>query len=290
MSDLAAVASEYRRLTRDELDTVVGWAAAEGWNPGPGDAAAFWATDPEGFWGFDVDGELAGAGAIVAYGDAAGFMGLYLVRADLRGRGLGGPFWHFRRDTLRARLRPDAPVSMDGVFAMQPFYAAGGFSFSHRNLRMTGVPVGLGSTSSDLVELGHEDLDEATALDTSYVGVSRRAFLEHWLPPVGGRAYGLRRDGSLVAYGAIRPCVTGWKVGPLFAPDPADAEDLFAALVEVAAGDEVSLDTPENNAAALDLAARHGLSESFGCARMVLGPPPATRWDAVYGVTTFELG
>ena len=40
--------SEYvmRQMTRAELDTVIGWAAREGWNPGLRDAEAFYATDP----------------------------------------------------------------------------------------------------------------------------------------------------------------------------------------------------------------------------------------------------
>ena len=38
-----------RLMTRDELDTLVDWAACEGWNPGLDDAEVFWATDPEGF-------------------------------------------------------------------------------------------------------------------------------------------------------------------------------------------------------------------------------------------------
>jgi hypothetical protein len=50
-----------RQLTRDELDLVVEWAAAEGWNPGTGDAQIFWDTDAEGFVGVH-----AGLGAVTA--------------------------------------------------------------------------------------------------------------------------------------------------------------------------------------------------------------------------------
>lgn len=47
---------------------------------------------------------------------------------------------------------------------------------------------------------------------------------------------------------------------------------------------------PERNAEAMALAARHGMSEVFGCARMYLGPPPTLAHERVFGVTTFELG
>ena len=36
-------------MNRGELETVLGWGEAEGWNPGLDDAAQFHAADPEGF-------------------------------------------------------------------------------------------------------------------------------------------------------------------------------------------------------------------------------------------------
>ncbi|TIN16885.1 MAG: GNAT family N-acetyltransferase, partial [Mesorhizobium sp.] len=40
-----------RTLTASEVETLVEWAAREGWNPGIDDAAALRAADPEGFIG-----------------------------------------------------------------------------------------------------------------------------------------------------------------------------------------------------------------------------------------------
>ena len=47
-------------MTRAELDTLVGWAADEGWNPGLNDAQIFWDTDPQGFVAAELGGELIG--------------------------------------------------------------------------------------------------------------------------------------------------------------------------------------------------------------------------------------
>ena len=55
-----------RRMMRDELDTLVEWAAREGWNPGLDDAEVFWNTDPNGFVAVEMSGELIGGGSIVA--------------------------------------------------------------------------------------------------------------------------------------------------------------------------------------------------------------------------------
>ena len=51
-----------RPLTREEFDIAVEWAANEGWNPGLHDADVFWKTDPEGYVGAELDGELVATG------------------------------------------------------------------------------------------------------------------------------------------------------------------------------------------------------------------------------------
>lgn len=38
-----------RHRTRPEVDTLVGWAAREDWNPGLHEAELFWTTDPVAF-------------------------------------------------------------------------------------------------------------------------------------------------------------------------------------------------------------------------------------------------
>lgn len=104
------------QMTRAEAGILDTWAAQEGWNPGLSDIDVAWACDPGAFIALRKDGALAGGGVIVAYGQDAGFMGLFIMRADLRRQGIGRLLWHERLRRLRARLRPEAPIGMDGVF------------------------------------------------------------------------------------------------------------------------------------------------------------------------------
>lgn len=50
-----------RAMNRTEVQELVRWADAEGWNPGLHDADFFWQADPLGFLAAEEDGELAGA-------------------------------------------------------------------------------------------------------------------------------------------------------------------------------------------------------------------------------------
>src|SRR5215210_8936288 len=79
--------------SRGELDLTVEWAANEGWNPGLSDAECFYAADPEGFLLAFRDGEPVASISVVRYGSDFGFLGLYIVRPNLRGRGYGYQLW-----------------------------------------------------------------------------------------------------------------------------------------------------------------------------------------------------
>jgi hypothetical protein len=278
-----------RPMARPEVDVLVEWAAREGWNPGLSDAEIFWETDPEGFVAAEVDGQLAGGGSIVAYGDGFGFMGFFIMAPHLRGRGLGSRLWHHRRDALLARLRPGATIGMDGVFDMQRFYAKGGFALAGRDLRFEGAGLP-GAVAPGLIDAAKVPFDALAAYDARHFPAPREAFLRAWIAQPGARGLVAMGDGGIRGFGVVRPCRRGWKIGPLFAADRAVAEDLVTGLSAHAPGAPIALDVPEGNAAAMALARGRGMREVFGCARMYLGPAPALPDAEIFGVTTFELG
>jgi len=88
----------------------------------------------------------------------------------------------------------------------------------------------------------------------------------------------------------MRPCRSGYKIGPLFADDIVAADDIFRALTREIPGLPVFLDLPENNSAALELARQNGMKEVFGCAKMYYGQAPNLPEQEIFGLTTFELG
>jgi GNAT superfamily N-acetyltransferase len=284
-SELGEVA--IRPLRREELETVIEWAAIEGWNPGLGDAEVFWRTDPEAHLGAERDGELIGAGSVVSYEGRFGFMGLFIVRPEYRGLGLGRRLWLHRRDRLRERLREGAAIGMDGVLEMQPFYAEGGFQLAHRDLRVLGEVSGADDPAlRPLAELPFAEVSEC---DRAHFGFPRERFLRSWIAPDGGLGLGLREGGRLRGMGVIRPARAGHKVGPLFAEDLEVADRILRGLSAAAKG-PVMLDLPESNLAAIELASRHRLEQVFECGRMYLGRAPALPWERIFGITTLELG
>jgi hypothetical protein len=181
-------------------------------------------------------------------------------------------------------------VGLDGVVAQQDNYEKSGFRLAYPNVRYGGSIAPAAPPPAGVVDLKDIPFAVVEADDATVFPAPRRAFLRAWLDTDGHVGRALLRDGRLAAWGVIRPCRTGRKIGPLVADDRTAAEAVFAALVMAASSGEVFLDVPSVNRDAVALAQAHGLAPVFETARMYTGPIRPLRLDRVFGVTTFELG
>lgn len=278
---------QIRVLTPAEISVAVDWAAQEGWNPGHRDSACFASADPQGFWGGFLDGQMIACISVVTYGADFAFLGFYIVAPAWRGQGYGYALW--QRALAHAGSRV---VGLDGVVDQQDNYRRSGFALAYRNIRFGGVPSGAleapeGYRLSPLTEPSAEQ----EALDARVFAAPRRAFWQQWLAAEGHRSFAAHRDGALAAFGTLRPCRNGYKIGPLAAVSRGAAEAVLARLLqEMPAGQEVYLDVPEPNPEAVALARSIGLQPVFETARMYRGAAPQPETGLIYGVTSFELG
>jgi ribosomal protein S18 acetylase RimI-like enzyme len=273
----------FRPMKPDEVALALDWAAAEGWNPGFADAACFGAVDPAGFLVGEHQGRPAATISVVNYDDTFAFLGFYIVRPDLRGRGFGLRLWQAGIAHAGART-----IGLDGVVAQQGNYRKSGFALAYNNVRYGGVPAGRGPAAAT-VPLAEAPFDLIARDDAHVFPASRAVFLRSWMSAPGHVGRALMRDQRLVAWGVIRPCRRGRKIGPLVADDRAAAETIFAALIGEDRS-EVFLDVPQVNGEAVALARAVGLAPVFETARMYSGPIRPVAVERIFGVTTFELG
>lgn len=275
-----------RPMTRAELELGLDWAGAEGWNPGLHDGDSFFAADPGGFLVGLLDDEPIGMISAVKYGRGFGFIGLYIVLPACRGRGHGLALWQAAEQALSGRL-----VGLDGVVAQQDNYRRSGFVLAYNNVRYEGVPGRPAAPDPAIVPLAKVPFQQVLHYDAEFFPDERKTFLRRWIDQRGSAAFGAMHEGRLAGYGVIRPCRTGFKLGPLCADEPQLADGLLRALVaNTPSGSNVQLDIPSPNAAARELAAMHGMTPVFETARMYTGAAPWLALDRLYGVTSFELG
>ena len=214
---------QVKRMTRQDLDTAVEWAAKEGWNPGLCDAEAFYTTDPNGFFmGYLGDEPVASISA-VSYPGGFGFLGFYIVKPEHRGKGYGIKVWN---EAIKYLSHHN--IGLDGVVAQQENYKKSGFKLAYRNIRYEGLGGGKKTKSEKLVKLSTVPFEQVIAYDEKLFPAPRTPFLRLWFQQPESLSLGYLDKGNLKGYGMVRKCRTGYKVGPLFADNAKIAETIFS--------------------------------------------------------------
>jgi len=165
-----------RPMRPDEVALAVDWAAAEGWNPGFADAACFAAADPEGFFIGEFEGAPAATVSCVNYSASFAFLGFYIVREDLRGRGYGLRIWNAAIAHASPRV-----IGLDGVVAQQQNYRKSGFGLAYANVRYGGSVAATDATQAGVIALTEVPLATVTAYDATVFPAPRTAFLRAWI-------------------------------------------------------------------------------------------------------------
>ena len=242
-----------------DIPLINDWARREGFAPGTGDIGIYRQTDRQGIWTGCLDDDPIGCIAGVRYNPAYGFIGLYIVRPDQRGRGYGVQLWRQALDS-----RPD-------------------------QLPATTLPDGLRLVHGDAIpEPTIQIYDADRELSP------RPHFLSDWLHHPAGDVTALL-DGEQTCHGfaRIRPCLLqqdeGWRIGPLLADSPELAELLIMDLLKARQG-LVIIDSPGGNALASPLLHHLGFTPAGRTLRMYRGVMPSRQLDEVYGLACLELG
>jgi hypothetical protein len=270
----------------DDVQRMARWAADEGWNPGNTDSHAFFAADPGAFLIGRLDGEPVVCISVAKYGQAFGFLGFYIARPPVRGKGFGIQVWRAGMARLAGRN-----VGLDGVVAQQANYRKSGFRSAWNNIRQEGTPASAPPPAGvSLLDARSVAFDKLAAYDRRFFPEARDSFLASWITLPERAAMVALRDGELAGFAVMRACQAASRVGPLFAASPEIAQSLISGLAAKTGATAVAVDMPDINKPAIALAERIGLKPSFETARMYTGPDPKVDYAGLYGVTSLELG
>lgn len=273
-----------KSMRLSDMQTALDWADSEGWNPGLHDAYAFYYTDPNGFFIATINGKPAGIISAVAHDDKYGFIGFFIVKPEYRKTSLAMLLGKTAFAYLGSRN-----IGLDGVPERLENYKAFGFSIAHKNTRYQGIASG--RSNPGIIPLKEIPFSQLLAYDMKIIGFNRQSFLPHWINQPGSHALACRdEDGTLKGYGVIRPCRSGYKIGPLFACDNQVADELFNNLCCLVSGEPFYLDVPDPNTFSAAMAHRAGMKPVFSTARMYSKFHQRTDEQSVYGITSFELG
>lgn len=273
-----------RAMNLAELEMVLGWAADEGWNPGLDDAKAFHAADPLGFLIKEVDGEPVAAISVVNHDPSFAFLGLYICKPEFRGQGHGMDIW--RAGIAHAGARS---LGLDGVPDQQENYARSGFVKLGSTIRYEGrmdaeLDPRIRRTSLD-------EIETLIARDAKMSGMDRRAFATAWFGLTPNRQTMVLTDGvEVTGYATFRRCISGTKIGPLYAASQADAQVLLASNPFATCDEPVFIDVQEQNSPLGILLQKRGFEPIFETARMFRDSSAVVNPISFHAIATMELG
>ena len=260
------------------LDLVIG----AGWAYGPADIDRLIRLDPEGML---VAIESGGGGGRSVIGciyaskwGHLGFIGLLLVRPDLRGRGLGERL--VRRGVSDLQARGASSVGLDAVPEAATLYERLGFTPTWESLRLaldTTIDDRPAATSRAR-ESSRGDMEGVLALDRRGWGADRGRILTALGGGGGeGRIVVAPEQGPVRAYAALRRGPRNWRLGPWVAeptPEGADAaRAVLAWAMDSAAGEPIGLGVPVYSRTALETLNRLYAIRYRSCTRMYMGDP-----------------
>lgn len=274
-----------RNADLDDFKLFLKWAALEGWNPGIGDADAFFAADPTGFFLREVNGEPVCAVSVVNHDSHFAFLGFYICRPEFRGQGHGIAVWSAAVAHAAGRS-----IGLDGVADQVANYTRSGFVRWGSTVRHRGAHKRCGRDQTRAVLA--EDVRALVMADERATGVGRGRFSEAWFSDTRvrhTRVLALGEDAT-TAFATYRRCQEGVKIAPLFAESVEQVEVLLGS-VPVEFGDgPVFLDVPDSCSMLIDFLQSKGFGVTFRAARMYRGIPPAGRPPPAYAVTGMEVG
>jgi len=274
-----------RNLTLQEMVFPMEVAYKEGWNPGLYDGAAFYQADPEGFFIAELDGGMAGGVSVVRYGDGPAYIGNHFVLPPYRGRGIGKTLWEHALAQV-----PGRSVCINGLPDGTSFYESYGFESVCHIIRYRGNIFTEGRLSQSVHAAQDVDFLKLTAFDASCFGLARRRFLRTWLDTPAAESLCLLKEGEIRAWGCMRRCRSGWRLGPVFARDGENAEELLRHFAVKTIAEDVYMDITESNTLAIRLAFSMGMTPMEARVRMYKGERSDGPLDQIYGFTTVDIG
>ncbi len=289
-----------KTLVRDDISRVTNWARKEGFAPGAGDVAIYRHTDRQGLWVGWLGNNPVGCIAGVRYNSAYGFIGMFLVAPEYRGKGYGLALWKHALKYL-----DDLPcIGLEAAPNRLKDYAGWNFQASSMTTRWQflgngSLPLEIASLPQAgkellLLEGGSIPSEAVQAYDALREPSPRPHFLSDWLKHPAGKVLALvDQFGKCHGFGRIRPCLLqegeGWRIGPLLADSVDLAELLLRRLIDYHPG-VILLDSPGSNHFGPALFQKLGFKEISKTIRMYKGDQPPISMSEIYCLACLELG
>ena len=260
-----------------------------GWNQSEDDWHRLLTWEPDGCFVGELDGAVVATATVTTYGPALAWIGMVLVDADHRRRGVGRALFEHAMAVLDRRgIRT---IGLDATPLGKELYDRLGYLDAYNLERRVGTVPDPASVAGGVRPMRLEDLPAVTVLDAPAFGADRRHILEALARDHPNGCYVAERVGALAGYVFSRPGARARHLGPLVARDAPVAEALARTALHPWAGGQAIMDVLLPNPHAAALADHLGLRPTRPFIRMTRGAsPPLAHFDLLYTSAGPEIG
>jgi GNAT superfamily N-acetyltransferase len=224
-----------------------------------------------------------------------GFIGLLLVKASHRGRGLGRELMVAGLEHLEAQ--GTSCVCLDSVVDAVGFYRALGFKASWQSLRY-GIDASRPrspNTGVDVVRAGAKEVERAIELDRRHTGSDRSALLRRLHSDKDSTVLVVPGEKEVLAYGVLRRSKGCMRLGPVVAAPGVSDSVAVRSIVRTAIAESyprmLTVNVPAYNREAVELMVELEAVEYSPCTRMYTGDPgSAEAPEGVWALGAAEKG
>jgi len=256
---------EIRAMTPADIPAGMRLKDAVGWNQTKEDWARFVEANPEGCFVAEWNGEVAGTVTTIIYEDRFAWIGMVLVRPELRGRGIGTALLVKASDYLDARRIPCA--KLDATPQGKPVYERLGFQIEYELERRTlRREHGAGAALHTV-----ENIEAVLAADRDIFGADRSALLRSMANAAPEFVALARQGAALSGYALGRRGSRADHLGPWVARTEPAAREILENFLLRSRRDVVFVDVVKDNPWAPRLLMEKGFEFSRALTRMYRG-------------------
>jgi predicted N-acetyltransferase YhbS len=257
--------AEIRMMTPADIPAGMHLKDAAGWNQTTEDWVRFLEASPEGCFVAECNGEVAGTVTTITYENRFAWIGMVLVRPELRGRGIGTALLVKAINYLDAQRIPCA--KLDATPQGKPVYERLGFQVEYDLERqILWREPGRGAAPDR-----PEDVETVLATDRDIFGADRSALLRSIANAAPEFVTVARQGGSLDGYALGRRGSRADHLGPWVARTEPVARDVLENLLLCSRRDVVFVDVVKDNPWAPGLLVKKGFTFSRALTRMYRG-------------------
>lgn len=284
-----------RSMQKKDFMTLFEWVKKEEWNPGFYDFESYLLVDRDGFRMLWYDDIPVAALASIKYPHSLGYLGLYVVKPEYRGKSLGRYLW----DNTIKRMSDCKTVILNAVINQVSNYEAYGFqkaSLVNRwHVDASKVLLERKEISSTYVFTQNISISEIADLDYLASGCYRPQFWKSILASPDSYYLAVRSVGQLVGFGLALKCVRGYKIAPLYCSSFTIADCLLQKIcailkkITVNKDNEIQLDSV-NFHKSTSLFEKYGFIKAYNFVMMCRGEEPRINKNILYGINSLEIG